>query len=121
MGGSASVAIGRYLLGVAALVVIGASLALAAVAIRRRILADWTGAPARLAESVIGLALLIGVLELLGTVGLFAFAPIVVASILLALLTRRWASLRSASVGPVKLVRTAPGQLRRATVAPGEL
>ncbi len=75
--------------------VICAVLAVAALAIRRRILADWTGAPARLAESVIGLALLIGVLELLGAVGLFAFAPIVVVCLLVG-----WASLRSASVGP---------------------
>ncbi|HET6864987.1 MAG TPA: hypothetical protein VFH80_03655 [Solirubrobacteraceae bacterium] len=94
MGGSASVAIGRYLLGAVALAVICASLGLSAVAIRRRVLADWTGAPARLAESVIGLTILIGVLELLGTVGLFAFAPIVIACVLVGL-----ASLRSASVG----------------------
>jgi hypothetical protein len=94
MGGSASVAIGRYLLGAAALVVICASLGVAAVAIRRRFLAEWTGAPARLAEAVIGLALLIGILEVLGTVGLFSFAPIVIVCVLVCL-----ASLRSASVG----------------------
>ncbi len=81
--------------------VICASLGLAAVAIRRRVLADWTGAPARLAESVIGLALLIGVLELLGTVGLFSFAPIVIACLLVGS-----ASLRSASVGPGEPVRS---------------
>jgi hypothetical protein len=103
MGGSASVAIGRYLLGAAALAVICASLGVAAVAIRRRLLADWTGAPARLAESVIGLALLIVILEVLGTVGLFAFAPIVVACLGVGL-----ASLRSASVGPVHPIRTRP-------------
>ena len=48
------------------MVAICVSLGVAAVAIRRRVLADWAGPPARLAESVIGLALLIGVLELLG-------------------------------------------------------
>jgi hypothetical protein len=101
MGGSASVAIGRYLLGAAALVVICASLGLSAVAIRRRVLADWTGAPARLAESVIGLAVLIGILEILGTVGMFAFAPIVIACVLVCV-----ASLRSASVGPGEPIRT---------------
>ena len=108
MGGSASVAIGRYLLGVAALVLICASLGLAAVAIRRRVLADWTGPPARLAEFVIGLALLIGILEVLGTVGLFAFAPIVIACVLVCL-----ASLRSASVGPGEPIRSLsrPGPL----------
>jgi hypothetical protein len=101
MGGSASVAIGRYLLGAAALVVICASLGLAAVAVRRRVLPDLAGAPARLAECVIGLALLVAVLEVLGTVGLFSFAPIVIACVLVC-----WASLRSASVGPGDPVRT---------------
>jgi hypothetical protein len=71
--------IARYVLGIGALAVIGGSLAFAAIVIRRRVLADWTGAPARLAESVIGLALLIGILELLGTVGLFALGPVVAA------------------------------------------
>jgi hypothetical protein len=103
MGGSASVAIGRYLLGAGALAVICASLGMAAVAIRRRVLADWSGPPARLAEVVIGLALLIGVLEILGAVGLFAFAPIVIACLLVC-----GASLRSASVGPGGPVRSRP-------------
>ena len=48
----------------------------AAVAVRRRVLGDWTGAPARLAEVVIGLALIIAILELLGAVGLFALGPV---------------------------------------------
>ncbi len=71
--------VGRYAVGVAGLLLIGGSLALAAVALRRRTMPDWTGAPARLAETVVGLALLIGSLEVLGAVGLFAFAPIVIA------------------------------------------
>ncbi|HJS96002.1 MAG TPA: hypothetical protein VJ741_17200 [Solirubrobacteraceae bacterium] len=122
MGGSASVAIGRYLLGAAALVVICAALGLAAVAIRRRVLADWAGAPARLAEFVIGLGLLIGILEVLGTVGLFAFAPIVIASVLVCLASLRESGSRpdadrqhatpdspsSASVGPGDPIRTRP-------------
>lgn len=127
--------LGRYAIGVAGLAVICAALALAAVAIRRRILADWTGAAARLAESVIGLALLIGILELLGTVGLFAFAPVLVATILAAVIARRWADLResgsepdathcgrtpdsprSASVGPGGPVRSHPATTALATV-----
>jgi hypothetical protein len=102
MGGSASVAIGRYLLGAGALVVICAALALAALAIRRRTLPGSTGAPARLAEFVIGLTILIGILEVLGAVGLFAFAPTVIACLLVS-----WASLRSASLGPGDPVRSA--------------
>ena len=93
--------VGRYALGVAALAVICSALALVAVAIRRRVLPDWDGAPARLAEAVIGLAALIAILELLGAVGLFAFVPVVLASIVVGFASRRrGASLRSASVGP---------------------
>jgi hypothetical protein len=93
--------LGRYALGVAALAVICSALALVAVPVRRRVLPDWDGAPARLAEAVIGLAALIAILELLGAVGLFAFVPVVLASIVVGFASRgRWASLRSASVGP---------------------
>ncbi len=67
------------MLGAAALLVVLGSLATAAVAVRRRVLPDWTGAPARLAEIVTGLALLIGILEVLGAVGLFELGPIVIA------------------------------------------
>ncbi|MBV9417321.1 MAG: hypothetical protein JO363_20210, partial [Solirubrobacterales bacterium] len=84
-------AFARYLLGVAALAVICASLGYAAVAIRRRALGDWSGAPARLAESVIGLALLIGILELLGLVGWFELAPIVIACLLAGFAIGAWA------------------------------
>ena len=87
--------VARYALGVAALAVICASMALAAVAIRRRAVPDWEGAPARLAEFVIGLAVLIAILELLGAVGLFRLGPVVIACALVG-----WASLRSASLGP---------------------
>jgi hypothetical protein len=66
-------------LGAAALLVVLGSLATAAVAVRRRVLPDWTGAPARLAEIVAGLALLIGILEVLGAVGLFELGPVVIA------------------------------------------
>lgn len=71
--------IARYVLGAVALLVVVGSLAAAAVAVRRRWLGDWTGAPARLAEAVIGLALLVGILEVLGAVGLFELGPIVIA------------------------------------------
>jgi len=77
-------------LGAAALLVVLVSLALAAVAVRRRVLPEWTGAPARLAETVTGLALLIGILEALGAVGLFVLGPVVVASALAAAVAWRW-------------------------------
>ncbi len=80
---------GRYALGVVALMILAGSLGYAAVLIRRRLLAAWTGAPARLAESVIGLALLTGLMELLGALGLFKLAPLVVASAAIALVFAR--------------------------------
>ena len=72
-------------MGAAALLVVLGSLATAAVAVRRRALPEWTGAPARLAEIVTGLALLIGILEVLGAVGLFELGPIVIACALAAM------------------------------------
>src|SRR6185312_3912585 len=74
-----AMSLGRYALGAACLVVVLASLALAATNVRRRWLPEWTGAPARLAEIVIGLAVLVAILELLGTIGWFELAPIVAA------------------------------------------
>jgi hypothetical protein len=76
---SVNTSVARYALGAAALLVVVGGVAVAAVAIRRRWLADWAGAPARLAEAVTGLALLIGILEVLGAVGLFELGPIVIA------------------------------------------
>jgi hypothetical protein len=83
--------VGRYVLGAVALAVIAGALGLAAVALRRRFMAEWTGAPARLAEVVIGLGLLIGVLELLGLVGWFSLAPIVIACVLVGGAITVWA------------------------------
>ena len=71
--------VGRYAVGLAALLLVCGSMAAAAHALRARLLGDWTGAPARLAEFVLGLALLIAILEALGAAGLFELGPIVVA------------------------------------------
>ena len=47
------------------------SLGLRAFRLRRRLLPDWEGAPARLVEAIVGVALLIWMAELLGTFELF--------------------------------------------------
>src|ERR1700758_2069612 len=73
--------LGRYLIGVAALLCVLGSLGIGAAAVRRHLLPDWHGAHARLAEIVAGCALLVGIMEVLGTVGLFRLVPIVVGSI----------------------------------------
>ena len=72
---------GRYLIGVAALLCVLGSLGVGAAALRRYLLPDWGGAHARLAEIVTGCALLVGIMEVLGTVGLFRLVPIVLGSI----------------------------------------
>jgi hypothetical protein len=71
----------RYLIGVGALLCVLASLGIGAASVRRYLLPDWCGAYARLAEIVTGCALLVGIMEVLGTVGLFSLVPMVVGSI----------------------------------------
>jgi hypothetical protein len=75
----------RYLLGVVELSALIGSAALGAAAVRSRLLPRWSGAPAWLATAVLGLALLIWVAELLGTVGLFKPLPYVIGVALAAL------------------------------------
>jgi hypothetical protein len=60
---------GDYLLGVAALAVIGVSMAIAGRTLRRALLPGWTGAPALLATGLLALATLVAISELLGLVG----------------------------------------------------
>jgi hypothetical protein len=64
-------AVGAYLLGVIELVALVAALALGAHRVRALLLPAWTGAPARLAELVLGIAALVWVSEALGTFGAF--------------------------------------------------
>ena len=73
--------LGRYLIGVAALLCVLGSLGVGAAAVRRYLLPDWRGAHARLAEIVTGCALLVAIMEVLGTVGLFRLVPMLVGSI----------------------------------------
>jgi hypothetical protein len=76
-----TLALGDYLLGVLELVAILAPLAWAAWRIRGSILPAWTGAPARLAEIILGLSALILLAELLGTFGAFTDAGMIIGSL----------------------------------------
>ena len=73
--------LGRYLVGVAALLCVVGSVGMGAAAVRQYLLPDWGGAYARLAEIVTGCALLVGIMEALGTVGLFRLVPMIAGSI----------------------------------------
>jgi hypothetical protein len=94
--------LGRYLLGVAALVCVLGSAGVGAAAVRRYLLPDWRSAHARLAEIVTGCALLVGIMEFLGTVGLFRLVPMVVGSIAVGSALRLGLTSRSSApvVGP---------------------
>jgi hypothetical protein len=65
----------RYLLGVAEVLLLGGFALLAGSTLRRMLLPRFSGPPAWLATSVIGLALLIWVAEILGGLGLFDAGP----------------------------------------------
>ncbi len=74
--------LGDYLTGVIGLVLVAVPIGAAAVRLRARLLPGWQAAPARLAELVLGLALLTVLLQLLGAVGLFTPIAIVLASVI---------------------------------------
>ena len=78
---------GSYLLGAAELALVGLSLGFSAYRLRQRLLPAWEGAPARLIEIVVGVALLTWISEILGTFTLFYAGALVGACILLALAT----------------------------------
>jgi hypothetical protein len=75
------VSLGDYLLGAIGLAAVAASLGLAAVRLRARLLPGWDGAPARLAEAVLGISLFTVILQLLGAAGILGPITLVVASI----------------------------------------
>jgi hypothetical protein len=76
---------GRYVVGTGSLLIVCVSLGWAALVVRRRFAPTWADALARLAEAVIGFALLTALLEVLGTIRLFRLGPIVVGSVFIAL------------------------------------
>lgn len=69
--------LGRYLLAAVLLVLLLGPIGAGAVRLRARLLPAWSGPPARVAEAVAALSLLLGVVEVLGAVGLFEPAPVV--------------------------------------------
>jgi hypothetical protein len=76
------VSFGEYLAGAVELLVVLAAIGFAAVRLRGRMLPSWSGAPARLAEVVLGISLLVVILELVGVVGLYRPGWVLAASIL---------------------------------------
>jgi hypothetical protein len=102
------VTIGRYALGIAALLITIGSLAWAAIRTRARFLPNWTGARARLAESVVGVTLLIALAETLGALGWLRLGPLTIASALIGSGTHR--AVGTASAGHPRGARVAGGR-----------
>jgi predicted membrane channel-forming protein YqfA (hemolysin III family) len=79
--------LGSYLLGAAELAVVALSLGFSAFRLRRRLMPAWDGAPARLVEGIVAVALLVWISEILGTFGLLYAGALVGVSALVALAT----------------------------------
>jgi predicted membrane channel-forming protein YqfA (hemolysin III family) len=79
---------GSYLLGAAQLAVLAAGFGLAAYWLRARLLPGWRGAPARLVEAIVAVALVTVVSEVLGTFGLLYAGALLICAVLVALAAR---------------------------------
>jgi len=74
--------LGGYLLGVVQLALVVVPVGFSAYRLRARLLPSWTGAPARLVESIAGVALLIWLSELLGLFGLFYAGTLIAGAVI---------------------------------------
>src|SRR5689334_23256819 len=94
--------LGGYLLGVAQLALVVVPVGFSAYKLRQRLLPDWAGAPARLVESVVGIAIVIWLSEVLGAAGLFYAGVLIGAALLVAGTMVLWPA------GPVSDATPAP-------------
>jgi hypothetical protein len=76
---------GHYLFGVVGLALVAVPMAMGGVRLRRRLLPGWAGAPARLAEAVLAVALLTVLLQLLGAFGILVPGVLIPAALLVGL------------------------------------
>jgi hypothetical protein len=82
------VSLGSYLLGAVQLALVVLPVGFSAYNLRQRLLPTWSGPPARLVESIVGIALVIWLSELLGTFGLFYAGALIAASVIVAVAVR---------------------------------
>ena len=76
--------LGSYLLGALQLALVVVPVAFGAYKLRQRLLPEWEGAPARLVETIGGIAIVIWISEVLGTFGLFYAGALIGAAVLVA-------------------------------------
>jgi hypothetical protein len=82
--------LGGYLLAAVQLVLVVVPVGFSAWRLRLRLLPAWEGAPARLVETIVGVALVIWLSELLGLFGLFYAGALIVAALLVAGTVALW-------------------------------
>jgi hypothetical protein len=96
---------GDYLVGAIELAAVAAALAFGAYRVRALVLPGWSGAPARLAEVVLGVVGLIWISEALGTFGWFTEGAVLAAMIVVGV----GAGLGAMAIGDRRPARLAPG------------
>jgi hypothetical protein len=94
------VSAGSYLLSAVLLVALALSLGFSAWRLRARLIPAWSGTPARLVESILAIALLIWLCELLGSLSLLYAWALVASSLLLAGAIAWWARPSSPAIPP---------------------
>ncbi len=117
------VSAGTYVVGTLCLAAVGLSLGFTAYRLRQRLLPGWDGAPARLVEAVVGVALLIWLGEVLGTFGLLYAWSLVSSSALLAGLAWRLRPAGPVAVGdppPLPVAKASSGAVPPTTPPAGE-
>ncbi|HMI82368.1 MAG TPA: hypothetical protein VK480_11315, partial [Solirubrobacterales bacterium] len=82
--------LGGYLLGAIQLALVVIPIGFGAYRLRQRLLPSWQGASARLIESIVAVALIIWISELLGAVGLFYAGALIGAALLVAGILVLW-------------------------------
>jgi hypothetical protein len=113
------VTFGQYLAGLAGLSLIVGGSGLAALRVRRALLPHWSQAPARLAEIVIALALVLLVVEILGAIGAFRRFPLLAGVTIVSVLAAAAAPRLAAIAGAAPAARggNAGEPARKAAVA----
>jgi hypothetical protein len=113
------VSAGSYLVGVVQLALVVVPVCFAAWRLRQRLLPAWGGAPARLVESVVAVALVIWISEVLGTFGLFYAGAVIVAALLVAGTVALWPA-GPAAAGDPPSPATTQGMVPPTTPPTGE-
>jgi hypothetical protein len=95
--------LGGYLWGVVQLGLVVVPIGFGAYGLRRRLLSGWEGPPARLIETIVGVAILIWISEILGTFGLLYAGTLIAAALLVAGTVAIWPAGPAAAGDPPPL------------------